>query len=82
MTRQGEDKAQDIAVTLGENPADATKAYLGISAFGMFRQFRGGEDGQMPALPFGLDDLQNLLPNLPFNQQPDPLTPPSSEKDL
>lgn len=82
VTHQGEDKAQDIAVTLGENPADATKAYLGISAFGMFRQFRGGEDGQMPALPFGLDDLQNLLPNLPFNQQPDPLTPPSSEKDL
>lgn len=82
VTRQGEDKAQDIAVTLGENPADATKAYLGISAFGMFRQFRGGEDGQMPALPFDLNDLQELLPNLPFNEQIDPLTPPSSEKDL
>lgn len=79
VTHQGEDKAQDIDVTLGKNPADATKAYLGISAFGMFRQFQGGNNGQMPSLP----DLQDLLPNLPFHQQqPDPLTPPSSEKDL
>ncbi len=82
VTRQGEEEPQKIEVTLGENPADDTKAYLGISAFGMFHQFRGGEDGQMPGLPFDLQDLQELLPNLPFEQLPDLETPSDTQKDL
>ena len=82
VTRQGEEEPQKIEVTLGENPADDTKAYLGISAFGMIHQFRGGEDGQMPGLPFDLQDLQELLPNLPFDQLPDLETPSDTQKDL
>lgn len=79
VTRSGADKAQEITATLGKNPADETKAYLGISAFGMFRHAQGGQDGQLPSMP----DLQDLLPNLPFNPQPtNPLAPPSNGKDL
>lgn len=71
VTRAGEEQPLTIEVTLGKNPNDATKAYLGVSigAYMMRLQDRmpGNHGGMRFQLPFGLGEMQ-LDPNqLPFD---------------
>lgn len=71
VTRSGEDEAREIDVTLGENPDDAGKAYLGVSIGAFMMRFRGempgNRDGMRFQLPFGLGDLQFDPDQLPFD---------------
>jgi S1-C subfamily serine protease len=65
IQREGEEELIEIEVTLGENPEDSERAYLGVS-FRPAGMLQLGE-GQLPLdqlpldqLPFELPDLENL----------------------
>lgn len=61
VKRDGEENSLEIEVTLGENPEDSERAYLGVSYQPAAGVFRFGE-GQLPLdqLPFDLPDQENL----------------------
>jgi S1-C subfamily serine protease len=71
VARQGETNALKLEATLGENPNQAGKAYLGVRA-GLFLRREGTDDGSgnqnspfdLPGLPFG--------PNIPSPAMPAP----------
>lgn len=71
VTRNGEDKPIEIKITLGENPAKAGAAYLGVSigAFMMRMQGQmpGNHGGMRFQLPFGLGEMQLNPDQLPFD---------------
>jgi hypothetical protein len=47
------DEEQDVEVTLGENPDDEEKAYLGVTVGGYFMQRFSGSRNQDRSMPFG-----------------------------
>ena len=71
VTRAGEDKPLELKVTLGENPEQAGKAYLGVSIgatmMHMQGQMPGNQGGMRFQLPFGLGEMQLDPDQLPFD---------------
>lgn len=71
VTRSGEEEPLAIEATLGKNPDDAEKAYLGVSIGAFMMRFQGqvpGNRGGMRfQLPFGLGEMQIDPDQLPFD---------------
>lgn len=60
--RTGEDEPLSVAVTLGEHPDQAGKAYLGVSVIGFFKVDREPDDA-----PFHWPDLPEIPRRFPFD---------------
>jgi len=84
VTRAGEEIPLAIEATLGKNPNDATKAYLGVSigAFMMRMQGQmpGNRGGMRFELPFGLGELQLDPDQLPFDLDKLPFELPGQQQ--